>query len=255
MIQEAVGKMGIKASSGAVASGSQASARPGGAESAPGRPGQRPRRARNPKATREHILEYARTLLAEDGIEGLSVSAVAVAAGVNRGTAYMHFDTRERLIAETIASVSEILLRAIYGDNANPDDTDVEAIDTVALTEGLADFAMENPDLCRVWFLQVLASPAPADDPFWRKYVRSLQQFAQTDLAQPGVDAEVLSIIVLAGTFLWPVFAHAATLTADQRRAASSRYSRELLRLSLHGSLNAERLPAVTARLEELPTD
>jgi AcrR family transcriptional regulator len=213
---------------------------------------QRPRRARNPQATREHILEYARTLLAEDGIEGLSVSAVAAAAGVNRGTAYMHFDTRERLIEQTIASVSEILLRSIYGDNANPDDTDVARIDVSDLTEGLADFAMENPDLCRVWFLQVLSSPTPASDPFWRKYVRSLQRFAQTDLAKPGVDAEVLSIIVLAGTFLWPVWAHAATLTAEERREASARYSRELLRLSLHGSLVAERLPDVTGRLNAL---
>ena len=212
----------------------------------------RARRARNPKATREDILEAARALLAEDGLEGLSVSAVAHAAGVNRGTAYMHFETREKLIEETIASVSEILLRSLYGEHAYVEDTNVEEIDQVALTEGLTEFAMANPDMCRVWLLQVLASPDPASDPFWRKYVGSLKRFAETDLAKPGIDAEVLSIIVLAGTFLWPVWAHAGTLGKMERRAAVSRYSRELLRFSLNGSMVAERLPLVVERLAGL---
>ena len=45
------------------------------------------RRARNPVATREAILAAARTILAKDGQEALSLSKVAVLAKVNRGTA------------------------------------------------------------------------------------------------------------------------------------------------------------------------
>ena len=58
----------------------------------------RTRRSRDPAATREVILEAARALLAKDGPEGISLSEVATLAGVNRGTAYQHFETREKLI-------------------------------------------------------------------------------------------------------------------------------------------------------------
>src|ERR1700722_18657929 len=61
----------------------------------------RTRRPRDPEATREAILEAARTQLAKDGPEGLSLSEVAHLAGVNRGTAYQHFRTREKLIEAT----------------------------------------------------------------------------------------------------------------------------------------------------------
>jgi AcrR family transcriptional regulator len=198
------------------------------------------RRRRNPEATREIILEAARKLLASDGPEGLSVVSVTQAAGVNRGTIYVHFESREKLIAETIESVSNLLLQSVYADQADLPETDVEAIDHVALTDRLAGFAISNPDLCRVWLLQVLASPDPGSDPFWRKYVSSLMRFAATPLAKPGLDAEVLAVIVLAGTFLWPVWANAATLDKAGRKSAAERFSRELLRLSMHGSMVAE---------------
>ncbi len=209
----------------------------------------RKRTPRNPSATRAVILEAARTILAEEGIEGLSVSAVAYAAGVNRGTAYLYFENREKLVAQTIASVSEILLNSVYGDGAELAGTNVTEIDQVTLTETLSSFAMANPDLCRVWLLQVLASPNPYDDPFWRKYMTYLQRFAETDLAEPDVDAEVLSVIVLAGTFLWPIWAHAGTLDTAGRKQAASRFSRELMRLSLHGSMVADKFPAIPKRL------
>ena len=62
------------------------------------------RRTRNPQRTREAILEAAREVLAQDGKEGLSVAQVAQRAGINRGTAYQHFQTREQLIEATAAA-------------------------------------------------------------------------------------------------------------------------------------------------------
>lgn len=209
----------------------------------------RRRTPRNPEATREVILEAARTIIAEEGLEGLSVSAVAQAARVNRGTAYLHFENREQLVAETIASVSEILLRSVYGIYADQVEAAPEDIDQIALAEGLANFAMSNPDLCRVWLLQVMASPDPSSDPFFRKYIGYLQKFAQTPLAQRGVDTEVLAVLVLAGTFLWPIWTHGSTLDAAARKQAASRFSHELMRLSLYGSMVAERLPEVVSRV------
>src|SRR5689334_25177361 len=78
--------------------------------------GRRARRERNPERTREAILEAAREVLAQDGKEGLSVAQVAQRAGVNRGTAYQHFQTREQLIEATAKWVSDKLYRAVFGD-------------------------------------------------------------------------------------------------------------------------------------------
>jgi len=70
-------------------------------------------RKRDPEGTREAILEAAREVLAQDGKEGLSVAQVAQRAGVNRGTAYQHFQTREQLIEATAAWVSEKLYQEV----------------------------------------------------------------------------------------------------------------------------------------------
>ena len=78
------------------------------------------RRARNPDGTRETILEAAREVLAQDGQEGLSVSEVARRAGVNRGTAYQHFQTREQLVEATVRWVSDKLFHAVYGNLSEP---------------------------------------------------------------------------------------------------------------------------------------
>src|SRR2546421_9353276 len=111
----------------------------------------RPRRKRDPEGTREAILEAAREMLAQDGKEGVSVAQVAQRAGVNRGTAYQHFQTREQLIQATATWVSEKLYRAVFGDPAVVPAQPVGSVDMEALTEHIAQFAMENPDVGRVW--------------------------------------------------------------------------------------------------------
>lgn len=215
----------------------------------------RKRRPRDPVATREVILEAARALLAKDGAEGLSVSAVAALAGVNRGTAYQHFETREKLAEATNRSVSDQLFRAAFGDPATAKERRVEEVDVWKLTTTLADFAVDNPVLCRIWFLQLLASDEPAQDPFWREYVGSLRRFAETDLAKPGIDHEVMSMLMLAGNFLWPVWAKTHEKDEQERRILARRFSAECLRLSLHGSMKAEQFPDIVEQLEALHRD
>src|SRR5215510_12629017 len=120
----------------------------------------RTRKKRDPERTREAILEAAREVLAQDGKEGLSVAQVAQRAGVNRGTAYQHFQTREQLIEATATWVSDKLFRAVFGDpeaHDSADGTQVEATDIESVQARLATFAMENPALGRVWLFEVLS--------------------------------------------------------------------------------------------------
>lgn len=209
----------------------------------------RTRRPRDPVATREVILAASRELLARDGPDGMSVSAVATLAGVNRGTAYQHFETREQLVAATTQSVSDQLFRAAFGDPATVKDRRVEDVDIALLTTTLADFAVDNPALCRIWFLQLLASDEPARDPFWREYAGSLRRFTQTDVAEAGIDSDVFSLLMLAGNFLWPVWTKTHEKTDAERRVLARRFAQESLRLSMHGTMRAECFPEIEAMI------
>jgi AcrR family transcriptional regulator len=209
------------------------------------------RRPRDPEATREVILEAARTLLAKDGPEGISLSEVAHLAGVNRGTAYQHFETREKLIQATTEWVSDKLFRAAFGDPATIGERRIDEVDIADMTDRLSDFAMENPELCRVWLLQLLASPDPAADPFWREYLGSLERWAKSDLAVPGIDAEVLSVMNLAGIFLWPIWARSHAEDAAARSRLARRFAKEVLRLSMYGSLRPDAYPEIAERLAD----
>jgi AcrR family transcriptional regulator len=211
--------------------------------------GQRKRRPRDPEATREVILEAARTLLATDGPEGLSLSEVAHLAGVNRGTAYQHFETREKLIKATTVWASDKLFRAAFGDPATLGERRIDQVDIPDLTDRMANFAMENPELCRVWLLQLLSSPDPSTDPFWREYEGSIARFAETDLAEPNVDSEVLAVTILAGTFLWPIWVNSKTSGAEDRQQLAHRFAQECLRFSMYGSLRVEHYPEIAERL------
>jgi len=196
------------------------------------------------------ILEAARTLLSKYGPEAISLSEVAHLAGVNRGTAYQHFETREKLIQATADWVSDKLFRAVFGDPETIGERRVEQVDVAELTGRMAQFAMDNPELCRIWLLQLLSSPEPAHDPFWREYHGSLQRFATTDLAQPAIDSEVLSVMMLSGFFLWPIWARSHAQGEVDRQSLSQRFTHECLRLSLYGTMRSEKYPEVVRWLE-----
>jgi AcrR family transcriptional regulator len=209
-------------------------------------PERRLRKKRNPERTREEILEAAREVLAQDGKEGLSVARVAQRAGVNRGTAYQHFQTREQLIDATAAWVSENLFEAVFGGVRDDPTT---SINIESVNQHLAEFAMENPELGRVWLLEVLSSRRPANDRFWREYESRFSNFANTPAAQPDIDVEVLAVLILAASFIWPVWARAHTRTANERRQMSLRFSQEVLRLCLHGTMRPEKYAELDARI------
>ena len=207
------------------------------------------RRRRNPDATREEILAAARTVLASDGPDGLSLSKVAHLAGVNRGTAYQHFETREDLIQATIAWVSEYLSQSVFGSSEADLSGDSERPIYDYMT-GIGDFAVENPQLGRIWLYEILSREDPNKDEFFRQFVQSTKAMAESEFAEDGVDAEALSVMILAGYFLWPVWVHARVTSKKERKAMSLRMRREFLRLSLYGSLRAEAFPELQALLD-----
>lgn len=198
------------------------------------------------QATREAILAAARTVLASDGPEALSLSKVAHLAGINRGTAYQHFETRDDLIKATVEWVSEYLSTTIFG-NIEMDEQgrlkEFKQREIYEVISGLVDFAVQNPALGRIWLFEVLAADNPGDDLFFRQFKQTTQQLAESKFSQDGIDVEALSVIVLAGYFLWPEWVRAHAGSDDDRQAMAGRMRREMLRLFLHGVLKTEEFP------------
>lgn len=60
------------------------------------------------RATRVALLAAARSLLEEEGFEGLTMAAVAERAGVTRRAVYLHFTCRAQLVTELFDFVSEV---------------------------------------------------------------------------------------------------------------------------------------------------
>ena len=199
------------------------------------------KRKRSSRATREAILEAAHEVFAQDGKEGLSFTQVAHRASVDRATARQYFHTREKLIEATAAGASAKLYRAIFGDPAVAKPQSGESIGLESMIANLATFAMDNPALGRVWLFKVLSSRRPASDPFWREYLSRFQMFAKTESAQPGIDVEVSAVLLLAGSFIWPVWARAGVRDATEPAKMAERFRRAILRLYLHGTLKPEK--------------
>ncbi len=222
----------------------------------------RPRRKRNPESTRLSILEAAKTILAKDGAEGLSVSSVAQLAKVNRGTAYQHFEAKEDLVRATLDLVSHQLLEAVFeggdlGGEAPPDilAPDLEHLPEVingmaAFNLRLSEYAIENPEIARIWLYDVLSREDPRDDVFYKRFERALQALAMSNASYDDMDTEVLSVLMLTGYFLWPVWASAHAKSKKARKQMAQRYATELLRLSMHGVLRADSHSILNAYLK-----
>jgi AcrR family transcriptional regulator len=212
----------------------------------------RERRKRDPESTRNSILEAAVSVLAQDGAEALSVSSVAKLAGVNRGTAYQHFQVREELIRATLERVSHQLLDAVFegGDlgGERPEgllEPDLAHLPDVinrmaAFNLRLAEYAIENPEIGRIWLFDVLSRENPREDVFYKRFEQALHTLAASDASENDMDVEVLAVLMLTGYFLWPVWVRSHAKSKKARKLMARRYASEVLRLSMDGVLRAD---------------
>jgi AcrR family transcriptional regulator len=196
------------------------------------------------------ILQAAMEVLARDGPESLSVAEVARRAGVNRGTAYQHFPTREDLTHATASWVSERIYKEFYGDFEELSETN-EVYPADLATERLSNFAMNNPELSRAWLFDVMSTQGKVTDKFWKRYVHELGEFARSGYGREDMDVEVLAFITLASALLWPIWVGAHAKSTAARDKMQQRFVDEMLRLVLFGSLVPERHPELVKRFSK----
>ena len=210
------------------------------------------RRRRDPQHTRVMILDAAKDILAQDGAEGLSISSVAKRAGVDRGTVHRHFQCKEDLVRATLDWVAQQLLESVYEGTAHSDDTleKLSGLNQAHLPDiingmaefnvRLAEFAIDNPEIGRIWLYDVLSRENPKDDVFYKRYVQGLHNLSQSEVSETGVDVEVQAVIMLTSYFMWPVWVGAHAKGKRARKAMARRFAGEVLRMAMHGMLRAD---------------
>jgi AcrR family transcriptional regulator len=120
---------------------------------------------------RDRLLAAARSVLARDGIEGLTLRAIAREAGVSHGAPLRHFPSLARLLAALAAEGFEQLVASVGAaltDAAGP----LEAMADAG--RGYLRFALAEPGVFSVMFRSDLCD---VDDPAYQS--ASAASFAQ----------------------------------------------------------------------------
>jgi AcrR family transcriptional regulator len=150
------------------------------------------RRNKGFETTHGELIAAAVRLVSDRGAEGLSISALARAAGVNRTTVYYHFESREVLIEAVKTWAAEQLGKAFQ-----PAAPQQERIDYVTR------FVLENPELMRLW-IEDFISPGDVRDryPFWDALVDGVRREAQA--RDERFDAEIYCVILMTSALIGP---------------------------------------------------
>ena len=191
------------------------------------------------RASRATLLGAARELVAEEGLEALTVVAVAQRAGLNRSTAYQHFRSREDLV-QAVGRVFARDLRAMFAEPR-------------ALGEQIDFFAhhfRQHPDIARIWMFHLLRDDETVAKPGWDEYVSALERLARSPRSQDGIDAEMLCVIGMTSALVWSLMVRQRTEDEEAARTETDRFARELKRLFLHGALRPESWPELAEDLD-----
>ncbi|MBW4437373.1 MAG: TetR/AcrR family transcriptional regulator [Pleurocapsa minor GSE-CHR-MK-17-07R] len=141
---------------------------------------------------REQILRTAQELIHERGVESVTMSAVAEAAGVGKGTLYRHFPGKPQLLEELIdADQRDLQNRTLYYLRTHPG-TPMENLHWF-VTEVIA-FVERNMGLLST--ITVIQTDAGVDHPahyWWRQTIRGL--LTQAGIAQ-HLDIEYVTDLI-----------------------------------------------------------
>lgn len=103
------------------------------------------------KGPRERVIDGVSQVLARDGLDGLTVEAVAAAAGIGVATVYRHFEGRDGLLAAFAAERSPRRLVAMLDESPGDD----IAGDLGRLAEAGVRFVRAQPALVRLMMGEV----------------------------------------------------------------------------------------------------
>ena len=198
------------------------------------------RRRRDPVATRERIVASATSAFLEGGPAAVTVSDVAHRAGVNRGTAYHHFRTRDELLAAVTASLSTEM------EDGIEEILELESVDE--RFDAFAEYFARNPNVARYWLLQLLSPfPLPGGDRSamraLEKAIEGMRALAGDSRSHDGIDPEALAVAVISGVLVWAIRTDVEGGSDAAKLRVMRRYAQEQKRLMVRGVFRAGAFP------------
>ena len=171
------------------------------------------RRPKEPELVRAALLDCARAMVVEAGVGGLSVNAVAAAAGVTKGAFFHHFGSKAALVEAVFAGLFEELDREIDASLA------IDGDDYGAFTRAYLDTVFrdderhQSPPRAGLW---ISAIADPSVRPLWAGWLqRRLERHEATD------GAAELAVVRYAADGIW--LADVIGFGPDERSALRDR--------------------------------
>ncbi|TCK00053.1 TetR/AcrR family transcriptional regulator [Nocardia alba] len=138
-------------------------------------------------AQRALIVQAATRVLSRDGFAGLSMAAVAVAAGIATGTVYKQFENKAELVTAVFRTV---VAREVDAVRAAVADGDVVERVTAAV-ETFAGRAMKNPKLAYVLLVEPVDAVVDAQRlEFRRAFAASFETAIEHGVAEGRLPAQ-----------------------------------------------------------------
>ncbi len=144
--------------------------------------------------TETKILEATRELLAEGGLDAVTLKAICDRAGVQAGSFYNIFTSKEQ-------AIMQVTKEAIQAVDPDPEASGTETLDD--LVDAYIRFVTDQSNLARV-YLQIAVSSSSDDSVarrFLRHHVRRVERFAdalerETDASISGETTEKAEVLL-----------------------------------------------------------
>ncbi len=179
------------------------------------------RRYKSFEDTHQMLIELAVGLIADRGIDALSLSALARAAGVNRTTIYYHFTDRDALVAAVKLWSSQQIVAAFRPE-----------LPRQARIDYVTRFVLDNPAIMSLWIEDFIApGDIRASYPHWDALVSGIGTSLATAFPDEPIDAEVYCVMLLTSALIGPrVFRHRVAPDLDTE-ATIARFRQEQQRV------------------------
>ncbi len=179
------------------------------------------RRYKSFEDTHQMLIEQAVGLIADRGIDALSLSALARAAGVNRTTIYYHFTDRDALVAAVKLWSSQQIVAAFRPE-----------LPRQARIDYVTRFVLDNPAIMSLWIEDFIApGDIRASYPHWDALVSGIGTSLAVAFPDEPIDAEVYCVMLLTSALIGPrVFRHRVAPDLDTE-ATIARFRQEQQRV------------------------
>lgn len=196
-------------------------------------PEQNRRQRADGRETYAALLDAALAVWSEEGIDNVTMNAVAKRAGKTRGIVYHHFAGRDDLIVALHSHLDDRLSH-LFDISKVPGRNDYLVV---------AGIVVDSPDLIRSYLLRLLSTD-PKQDSLMRTARNHYQDLAKLDLLQPGINPDHAAVISVA---MWLASMLAVDLKegAAQRRAEASAFAETFRLVMERGVITAAPEPTV----------